>query len=169
MVISCPQKKYEKITLDGTQLVRASSYKYLGVKIDQNLNYSQHINTLAKTINLKIRTLCRLSHILPKGIIVLLYKSIIVPHLDYANIIWGSASANLLQHLQDIQTRAISKLTKNKNLSDRLINEDYGIQRLSQRRKLNLAILIYNTYISGLDSCLIVWKHNRVGCHGNCQ
>ena len=107
MIVSGHHKKYENVDLHvkDSQIMRTKSYKYLGVKIDQHLNYLQHINNLAGTVKNKLRTITRLSNFLPKGVIIMLYKSLIIPHFDYASCIWGSASTSLLTDLQDIKKK----------------------------------------------------------------
>ena len=75
MIISGHHKKFENIDIriKDSPIIRTKSYKYLGVKIDQNLNYSQHINNLAGTVKNKIRSITRISHFLPKGMVMTLY------------------------------------------------------------------------------------------------
>ena len=85
MIISGHHKKFENIDI-RIKDSRTKLYKYLGVKIDQNLNYSQHMNNLAATVKNKIRSITRISHFLPKGIVMTLYKSLITAHFDYAKI-----------------------------------------------------------------------------------
>ena len=43
MIVSGHHKKYENVYLHikDSQIIRTKSYKYLGVKVDQHLNYSQ--------------------------------------------------------------------------------------------------------------------------------
>ena len=91
MIVSGHHKKYENVDLHvkESQIIRTKSYKYLGVKIDQHLNYLQHINNLAGTVKNKLRTITRLSNFLPKGVILMLYKALIIPHFDYASCIMG--------------------------------------------------------------------------------
>ena len=52
MILSGHNKKFENIDIriKDSPIIRTKSYKYLGVKIYQNLNYSQHINTLGGTV-----------------------------------------------------------------------------------------------------------------------
>jgi hypothetical protein len=50
---------------------------------------------------------CRAKHFLPKNIRVLLYKLFINFHLDYCNLLWGSASQSLLKPLVSMQKKAI--------------------------------------------------------------
>ena len=52
MTISGHNKNFENIDIliKDSPIIRTKSYKYLGVKMYQNLNYSQHINNLAGTV-----------------------------------------------------------------------------------------------------------------------
>ena len=149
MIISGHHKKYEniRIKIKNSQLTRTRAYKYLGVKIDQHLNYSQHINNLAGIVKNKLRTLTRLSYFLPKGIFIMLYKALIVPHFDYASSIWGSANGSLLNDLQDIQTRGLTRLLKHTNIEENDLHYIAKTQTLEQRRNKQLLLIIYNVYI----------------------
>ena len=93
MIVSGHHKKYDNISLriNNGSITRTMAYKYLGVKLDQHLKFTRHINVIAGTVNNKIRSIIRVSHFLPKRITLMLYKTLILPHFDYASIIWGSA------------------------------------------------------------------------------
>ena len=56
---------------------------------------------------------------MPKGIILMLYKALIVPHFDYASCIWGSANSTDLKKLQDIQTHSLSRIFKRNDLNEK--------------------------------------------------
>ena len=118
MIISTTHKKYANLnlSLNGEALDRARNYKYLGAILDENLSYKGHINQVATTVNHKTRTLRRLGHFLPQKTMIMLYKSLILPHLDYAAMIWGSASDAQLQPLQDLQTKTLTRLLNLKTL-----------------------------------------------------
>ena len=163
MIISGHHKKYDDIDLQikNSPIIRTKAYKYLGVKIDQHLNYSQQINSLAGTLKNKIRTITRVSHFLPKGIVMMLYKALITPHFDYASAIWGSASSSLLSNLQDIQTKALARLLKQKNKEDGHIHNIAKIQTLEQRRNEQLLILIYNVLVLNHE-CYLLQKPKAV-------
>ena len=53
----------------------------------------------------------RLKPICPQGILVSIYKSLILPHLDYCNVVWGNISAGLGQKLEKLQNRAAGIIT----------------------------------------------------------
>jgi hypothetical protein len=49
----------------------------------------------------------RSKHYLPMQIRILLYKSLVVCHLDYCNILWGNATASLLKPLKSSKKKAL--------------------------------------------------------------
>ena len=57
------------------------------------------------TVNWLIGRVHRLKHLLPKRILSLLYYSLVLPHLDYCNVIWGRTTQTNLQKLQTLQNR----------------------------------------------------------------
>ena len=157
MIISSHLKKFDDIDLHikNIPVTRTKAYKYLGIKIDQHLNYNLHIDNLAGTVKNKIRTIKRISHFLPKNITMMLYKALVVPHFDYGSSIWGSASQTLLGKLQDIQTKTLIRFTRRKDLNANELHRIAKVQTLEQRRNEQLLIIIYNTYVLKHESYLL--------------
>ena len=76
----------------------------------------------------------------------LIYNSIILPHFDYGDVIWQSASKNCLTQLQKIQNRAgriILKINPYSHTSISQIHFCLGWQMLPERRKIHLLLLTY--------------------------
>ena len=80
--------------------------------LDKNLSYKGHINHIATTVNNKTCTLRQIGHLLRPQTIIMLYKSLILSHIDYAAMVWGSASDTEPQPLQDLQTKTLIQLKK---------------------------------------------------------
>ena len=49
----------------------------------------------------------KLKYVVPKKVLMLLYNSIILPHLSYCNIVWGNSYSSHLTKLNLLQKRAI--------------------------------------------------------------
>ena len=47
-----------------------------------------------------LAALRRLKPICPQGILVSVYKSLILPHLDYCSVVWGNIGTGLRQRLE---------------------------------------------------------------------
>ena len=65
------------------QLNEAEEVMFVGVNIDKNLNWNNHINDVNKNIRMKAGILFRLRHVVPTHILILLYKTLIQPSITY--------------------------------------------------------------------------------------
>ena len=80
--------------------------KYLGITIDDKLNFEEHINALATKISRSLEVLCKLRHTLPKSALRNLYHLMIHPHLLYGITVRGNVFDKLLKRLATLQTKA---------------------------------------------------------------
>ena len=86
-----PQKKCTKpaIKIDGNTIDSVDSFNFLGLIINNNLKWDHHINHIAAKISRSMGILTRLRHSLPFDVILLLYNSLILPHMNYGLLAWG--------------------------------------------------------------------------------
>ena len=94
------------ISLNNVQLLTVSKEKVLGVHIDNNLLWGQQVRKVTKKMSSNIWLLSKVKNYLTKEHRVMYYKSYIQPHLDYANIVWGSTSKTNLLQIERLQKRA---------------------------------------------------------------
>ena len=71
------EKEKLNIKLDGVSLNRVSSTKFLGVIIDENLTWKNHIDAISKTISRNTGMLTKLKHFVPENILYSLYCTLI--------------------------------------------------------------------------------------------
>ena len=76
-------------SFNGSNVEACSSQKHLGLIMDNKLNFNVHVQNKITKCNKLIRTVKRLSVILPRDVSLRLYKMFIRLHLDYADIIYG--------------------------------------------------------------------------------
>ena len=79
------------IKLRESNLEKVSTVKYLGVLIDDRLNWKSHINSVCSRIAPVIGVLSRLRWSLPNNICRLIYMSLIHCHIMYCIEVWGCA------------------------------------------------------------------------------
>ena len=75
------------------------------------LNWNEHISYVSLKISRGVGALNRARYLVPRNLLLLLYHSLIHPHLLYCNIVWGSAAAVHLNKLVLLQKRAIRILS----------------------------------------------------------
>lgn len=99
------------IHIDGNTIERVRFTKFLGVYIDEDLNWKHHTAQISKKISKSLGILNRVKYILPRQILITLYLTMIHPYLIYCNIIWGGASLLALNRLVTLQKRALRLIT----------------------------------------------------------
>ena len=75
--------------------------KILGVFVDNNLTWSEHIKHVSKKIASNIWFLSKIKTFLSQEHRVQFYKSYIQPHIDFCNSVWGNTSLLLKDLISD--------------------------------------------------------------------
>ena len=83
------------------------SVRYLGVIIDNNLSWKQHIDHVAIKISRTVGLICKLRHFLPRHALLTIYRSLVTPYLTYGLTAWGQAYKSYLEKLLKLQKRAL--------------------------------------------------------------
>ena len=99
--INDPVIKYE-----NTEIEVVDHYKYLGVVLDQSLGFDKHVDYMKRKLVGCIRMLSKLRPILKKGTALCLYKTLMVPIMDYCDIMYDCLSKYNSDILQKLQNRA---------------------------------------------------------------
>ena len=79
----------------------SKSFKFVGIQLDEFLTWKHHISVIRKKIacaNFKINQCKNFISSKPR---LLLYNSMIKPHLEFGNIIWGGVSEQKLRCLTE--------------------------------------------------------------------
>ena len=131
----------------NNDIIRHSSkIQFLGLTIDNKMNWGEYIKAVRKRITGPIGVLNRLSHIVPKNLTRSLYFSLVHSHLQYLTIIWGKASKRNLKPLNILQKKAIKKLY---SLDYRYPTTDlfnnFKIRNINSTYKLQINIFIHQT------------------------
>ena len=75
------------LEINGTQLNRVNFTKSLGVLIDENLTWSNHINAISKKISSGIGSIKRISHCVPPATLQNIYHGLVQSHFDYCSVV----------------------------------------------------------------------------------
>ena len=71
------------------EITKVDSEKDLGVTIDKNLSFREHISTKINLANRNLGIIFRTFTYLDPEMFLNLYKSLVRPHLEYATVIWS--------------------------------------------------------------------------------
>ena len=98
-----------KIGSEDVKLV--SDVKYLGVQVDQELKWTNHLSIVTKKISRGIGILRYAKQYLPPTTIETMYRSLVEPYFRYCCPVWGNAGVSIIGKLQKLQNRAAKLIT----------------------------------------------------------
>ena len=76
------------INIQGENIVCEKSVKLLGIQIDNQLTFSEHISNICKKVSLKLHALARVSLCMDQDKLRLLMKAFIESQFSYCSLIW---------------------------------------------------------------------------------
>ena len=142
-----PSKKspgYElTMKFDGHEVKSSDYLKILGVTIDNKLTFSEHISDICKKTSCKVGVLLRLRNLIPWSAKLQLYKSNILPHLTYCDIVWHFCKSSDKKKMERIQERALRAVFKSKSETYSKLLTRAGLPSLYQQRLQDIAIFMY--------------------------
>ena len=110
LVIFSPKRKqitkHLNFRISGQKIEISTRVKYLGIQIDQHLNWNEHIKNIIPKLSRAIGVLSKICHYIPKFLLKTIYYSIFNSELIYACQVWGQ-NENCLKKLSTLQNKAI--------------------------------------------------------------
>ena len=140
------------LSIDGIPLQKADAYKYLGVFLTSDLNWSFHINTICS----KTKKLVGLFHrkffsAMDVNSCILLYKAFIRPNLEYACQVWDPHLKKDIAALESVQKFALRACTKSWDASYDLLLSQTNLPSLQDRRAHLKICTLYKIVYSMVD------------------
>ena len=88
-----------KLTVSNHVIERQVFMKFLGVLLDENLNWKEHIKYTENKIAKNLGLLYKARPFLERNALLALYYSYIQTYINYANIAWSSTCRTSLKKL----------------------------------------------------------------------
>ena len=104
---SRPYGSEPALKISGHKLKKVDKVKFLGVIIDDKLNWEAHIEYLKAKLNLSIIMIKRTQKFIPRQEYKKIYEDLFKSHLSYCINSWGSVSDYKLQSIFAIQKRCV--------------------------------------------------------------
>ena len=129
-------------------LDRVSSYKYLGLLFTPKLSWSPHILSIIKRARHLIGLFYRhFYRSCPSSTLLSLYKSLVLPILEYSCIIWNPLpTAGLSSLLKSVQHFALKLISKSWSSSYSTLLSKLNVKSLSSRRHKIKLITIFKIH-----------------------
>ena len=99
------------IELNNKKLQRVNTTKFLGVIVDENLSWKNHIEGVTKTISRNIGVINKLKYSVPKRVLYTLYCTLVLPYVNYNILVWGNTCHSYLDKILKLQKWAVRSIT----------------------------------------------------------
>ncbi len=96
-----------RISLNNTEIVRCQQVNYLGLIIDFNLTWKQHINFVIQKISKQVGLLGKLRHYVPKNLLLAYYYAHVQSHIFYGIEVYGLTPKSNVKPLISIINRSV--------------------------------------------------------------
>ena len=103
----------DKIDVNGIEIQRSNSTKYLGEYLDSKLDFREHIKNKCKAAMLNLHRIKAARKSLTRTACNKLVVTLVLSHLDYANSILGGLPKSSINKMQAVQNLA-AKITLGK-------------------------------------------------------
>ena len=125
------------------------SVKYLGVHLDEHLNWKTHIASIATKLRRANGALSKLRHFVPTKIALNVYHAIFSSHARYASQIWGLCDNSVTHRILTLQNTAMRLLTFNgPRVSATPLYAELGILKFFDQVEI-MNILYVHKYLNG--------------------
>ena len=127
---------HPQVFFNEVPIERSVSQKDLGLHLDQKLDFSKHINEKISEAQKGISVIKKLYYILPRNVLLTIYKSFVRPHLDYGDIIYDQPNnQNFSSEIEAVRYNAALAITNAiKGTSRTELYKELGIESLSFHR-----------------------------------
>ena len=103
--------------LNSTKIDRVSSFKALGIIIDEKLTFKDHILNVCNKLSSCAFATHNLRSLVPRRVLLSLYYGLAYPHLQYCVSIWGGTHRHLTNLLLLAQKRIMRNINKTEYLA----------------------------------------------------
>ena len=96
-----------KVFLSNHKLEVVDTYKYLGVVLDTHMTYQPHIKNVINKVTYKLSLLTKLRKYVDSHTSLIIYKTMILPHFDYGDVVYAAGTQDNLNELQKLQNKCL--------------------------------------------------------------
>ena len=102
-----------EIQIENTVISYSKVIDFLGFRLDDNLNWNDHLEKLSCKLSRPLGIINKLKYVLPRNVLLQLYNSLFLPHVNYGILIWG----HNYKKIEKLQKRAVRFITQSKYLA----------------------------------------------------
>ena len=99
MIFSKPNKNIPvlQLRINNANIDEVQNFNFLSLQVSSDITWNLHINEISKKISRIIGILKKLQLIVPTNVLLTIYNTLILSHINYCLLVWGSKSGKILQ------------------------------------------------------------------------
>ena len=133
-----------QLTFGNSDLDTIEQHKHLGLTIQNNCKWDVHIANITQKITLLLSFLRSLKYRLSRKSLNQLYKSFILPHFDYADVIYDNCTKAQNDQLENLHLEGIrTVIGAVKGTSHAKLYHESGYTTLKERRRRHKIIFMH--------------------------
>ena len=112
--------------INSIKLECLDSLNFLGITIDKHLTWKEHIHLFANKIYRIVCVINRSKHYIPQNVILPIYNTLIIPHLNHRILTWGFNANRILK----IKKKTVRSITLKGQSQAKIIKKSVILFRL---------------------------------------
>lgn len=122
------------ISINGETIEQVQCFKYLGVIIDQKLLFKEHMSVCVRNAYHKLYLVNKIREFIPVNTAIVLYKTMILPYLEFGNVFLLNCKSGDLVKIQRVQNRCLRTLLHKGRMYDiNLLHRDARLATWKKR------------------------------------
>ena len=132
------------LKLNDELLTRVETHKHLGLVLNCNFTWSDHIDNICKRVNIRLAMMRKLKGLLHRSSLMKLYCSWVRPVLEYCSVCYDNLSIGESNRLEGLQRRALLIVTGAQFRTETIkLLDEVGVSTLRARRLVAKLILFF--------------------------
>lgn len=154
-----------QITINDVAIERVTCARNLGLMMDEEQKYAEHVGNKIKTALFKLKTLYKIRPYIKEELRILLCESLILSQLSYCSTVYGprlnNSTVRAIQRVQNASVRFCFHVPKRECITPYLNRK--GILNMEARRELQYACTVHRVIWSKNPDYLfekLAWKRD---------
>ena len=138
-----------QLYFNNANLQSSTSHKHLGLILQGDCKWDFHVTSIIAKCRTLVACLKSYKYRLNRKSLEIMYKSFILPHFDYADIVWDNLTQLQIENLENIQLEALRTIIGTvRGTSHELIYKESGFIPLKTRRERHKLIMFFK-FVNG--------------------
>ena len=136
--------EHPHLKLDGVIIEEVKSFVYLGLTFSYNLRWNVHIDSISTKSRKRLSAMMPLKFKLSRGTLETMFKSFVMPILEYGITVWGGSYDSDILKLERIQIDALRLITGAPARSNiATLYQETGFDKFKDRIENRSVVMLY--------------------------